>query len=187
MRGLHVLATAEPSRGPIGTLARLAISRRLRGGDGKELDRGALSLLFAADRLDHAQAEILPALVSGRWVVSDRYALSSLAYQTLDLPEQFIAQINARAPRPDLTILLELSPELAVKRRRAAKPETDLFEELVTQRKVAKGYRRYAERRTGLPDLGPIVRLDAAQPIVAVAEQVERLVASRFKLSELVK
>jgi dTMP kinase len=182
VRGLRVLATAEPSRGPIGTLARLAISRRLRGGDGKDLDRGALSLLFAADRLDHAQAEIVPALVSGRWVVSDRYALSSLAYQTLDLPERFVAQINARAPRPDLTILLELPPELAVKRRRAAKPEADLFEELATQRRVAKNYRRYVEPREGLPDLGPIVRLDAAQPIVAVAEQIERLVVARFKL-----
>jgi dTMP kinase len=181
-RGVRVLATAEPSRGPVGSLARLAISRRLRGGDGRDLDRGALALLFAADRLDHAEAEILPALVDGRWVVSDRYALSSLAYQTLDLPERFVAQINARAPRPDLTVFLELSPEIAVKRRRAAKREADLFEELVTQRRVARNYRRYVERRAGLPDLGPIVRLDATQAITAVADQVEQLIAARFRI-----
>jgi dTMP kinase len=181
LRRLWVLATAEPSRGPIGTLARLAISKRLKGGEGQELDRAALSLLFAADRLDHSQAEILPALLRGQWVVSDRYALSSLAYQTLDLPERFVVQINARALRPDLTILLDLPAEQAVKRRRAAKPQADLFEELATQRKVEKNYRRYLVRREGAPDLGPIVAIDATQSITAVADQVERLVVARFR------
>jgi dTMP kinase len=180
LRGRRVLPTAEPSRGPIGALARLAISKRLRGGEGQDIDRAALSLLFAADRLDHSQAEILPALSRGQWVVSDRYALSSLAYQTLDLPERFVVQINARALRPDLTILLDLPAERAVKRRRAVKPEADLFEELAVQRKVERNYRRYLDRREGIPDLGPIVALDATQPIDVVADQIEKLVVQRF-------
>jgi dTMP kinase len=83
--GRTVHLTAEPSGGPIGVLVRQVLKRRIVGRDGAPFDPAALALLFAADRLDHAAVEIAPKLAAGVDVVSDRFTLSSLAYQGLDL------------------------------------------------------------------------------------------------------
>ena len=120
--GRKVHVTAEPSGGAIGALVRQVLSGRLRGRapDGP-FDAEALALLFAADRLDHARAEIEPALQAGIDVVSDRYTLSSLAYQSLTTGDaRWVDQVNARAPAPDVTILLRVVPAVAFARRRSA-------------------------------------------------------------------
>ncbi|BDG07668.1 dTMP kinase [Anaeromyxobacter paludicola] len=141
-RGREVRVTAEPSRGPVGQQARLVLSGRLRGGGGEELDPSALALLFAADRLDHLQAEILPALARGADVVCDRYTLSSLAYQSITTGDMaWVAALNARARPPDLTLFLEVSPRTALARRYAASAEREIFEVPAFQRKVARAYR----------------------------------------------
>ena len=179
-RGVRAIATAEPTRGPVGSLVRLALTDRLKGPGGREFDRTALALLFAADRLDHVASEILPRLAEGTWVVSDRYALSSLAYQTLDVPAQFVEAINARAPAPDLTLFLEVPPEIALRRRRAEGSPAEIFERLPLQRKVAASYRRGVAAGGAR---GPVRVVDGTLGIGAVADEIERLVASRFKLA----
>ncbi len=179
-RGLAAADTAEPSRGPVGSLLRHALSGRLRGSGGREFDRGALALLFAADRLDHVASEILPRLAEGRWVISDRYTLSSLAYQTLDLPQAFVSAINARAPAPDLTIFLDVPPEVALRRRRAESSAADLFERLPTQRRVAEGYQRALAAGSSR---GPTAVVDGTLTVGAVADEIERLVLQRFRVS----
>jgi dTMP kinase len=137
--------------------------------------------LFAADRLDHARCEVLPALRSGKWVVSDRYVLSSLAYQALDLPQTYIASINTRAPRPDLTLFLDVPAEVSLRRKMAQAPHPDLFEDLATQRRVARHYLTALKGITGV-DLGPTEILDGAQPIGTVGEAIEKLVRRRFRI-----
>ena len=150
-------------------------------GSREGFDRSALALLFAADRLDHAQQEIVPALRAGQWVVSDRYVLSSLAYQALDLPQGYVASINSRAPRPDLTLFLDVPPEVSLRRRRAQTSHRDLFEDLASQRRVAK---HYQTALAGLPgvDLGPTEIVDGTADIAAVGDVIEALVVRRFKL-----
>ncbi|MHB8420321.1 MAG: dTMP kinase [Myxococcales bacterium] len=179
-RGVPAVATAEPSRGPVGSLVRLALQGRLTGPVGRELDRTALALLFAADRLDHVACEVLPRLAEGAWVVSDRYVLSSLAYQTLDVPQAFVESINARAPAPDLTLFLEVPPEVALRRRRAEGPPAEIFEKLPLQRRIAALYRRAIAAGAAR---GPVRVVDGTLGIAAVADELERLVASRFKLA----
>ena len=84
--GRHVHTTAEPSKGPIGVLI-----RQMLGGDrARTAIHRELALLFAADRLDHMAREIEPQLAAGVDVVSDRYVLSSLVYQSLDLPLDWV-------------------------------------------------------------------------------------------------
>jgi dTMP kinase len=178
---LSAHATAEPSKGPIGCLLRQILTRRVVGRNG-QIDRGALALLFAADRLDHTRDEVVPLLAEGRWVISDRYVLSSLAYQSLDLPQAYVAQINARAPRPDLTIFLDVPPEVSLRRRHAEAASPDLFENLATQRKVARGYQRALAQGLELAALGPVVVLDGTGSIGGVADAIERTVTRRFKL-----
>ncbi len=177
-RGRKVHATAEPSRGPFGALVRQILAGRVTGGKAGAVDPAALALLFAADRLDHVASEVEPRLAEGCDVVSDRYALSSLAYQAVATGDaRWVEWINARAPAPDLTVFLEVRPDVALRRRFAASAERELFEVPAFQRKVALAYRRSIRRllRTGqrvevLPGEGPIAEVAAA-----VARAVGRL------------
>ena len=86
-RGHTVLETREPSHGPIGVLVRERLSVR-----SAPLEPAALALLFAADRLDHLAREVVPAIARGAVVLSDRYLLSSLAYQSLDCDAAWVRE-----------------------------------------------------------------------------------------------
>lgn len=133
-------ATREPSDGPIGKLIR----EMLTGGHaipGQSLSQSTFGLLFAADRLDHLQREVEPRLAAGEIVVSDRWYHSSLAYQGTGAERDWIAMLNGRAKKPDLTIMLEVRPHIAAQRRHAAGRVEELFEDLRMQEAVAEGYK----------------------------------------------
>src|SRR5262249_53814736 len=139
--GRQVLTTGEPSDGPIGTLIRQALTETLHPPiQWGALSDDALALLFAADRLAHLRAQILPALERGQVVICDRYLLSSLAYQGSVLPVDWVEQINARAISPDLTIFLEVNAEIAAERRASRGGKAELFENPERQRKVIQQY-----------------------------------------------
>lgn len=162
-RGHRVIETREPSRGAIGTLVRERLSVLAA-----PLDPAALALLFAADRLDHVAREVAPATGAGAVVLSDRYLLSSLAYQSLDCDAAWVREINARAPQPDLTLVLEIPAEVAFARvqRRAAEggAAPERFDALALQQRIAANYRRFRED----PGLGPVRVIDGDQPPVRV-------------------
>jgi dTMP kinase len=170
--GRRVHVTAEPSGGPVGTLIRQVLSRRVVGGrGGGEFDAGALALLFAADRLDHVAAEIAPKLADGVDVVSDRFTLSSLAYQGLTTDDlAWVEAINARAAEPDATIFLRVRSQVALRRRRAASMDPELFEVSEFQREVARSYARALER---LRETGQrVIEVDGETPVEVVADAV---------------
>ncbi len=142
-QGRRVHVTAEPSRGPVGALIRQVLSRRLGGGEGRPFDAHALALLFAADRLDHVASEVEPKLAQGVDVVSDRYTLSSLAYQSVATGEpRWVEQMNSRAARPDVIIFLQVRPSTALGRRRAASLDLELYEVPAFQRTLLGAYRK---------------------------------------------
>ena len=176
-RGRRVHLTAEPSRGPVGTGIRHVLSGRLRGAGGGTFDAGALALLFAADRLDHWESEIRPRLEEGVDVVSDRYVLSSLAYQAVATGDAaWVAAINAKAPAPDLTLFLRVRPSVALRRRYAATAEREIFEVPGFQRRVHRAYGRALAR---LADAGERVAvLDGEKPVDHVSDEVARAVES---------
>ena len=146
-RGLPVRTTHEPTDGPIGALIRQVLNGRVVvSGPAGTTSPGwsTLALLFAADRLDHLQAEIIPNLMDGVTVITDRYDASSIAYQGIVSGDAavsaWIRSINSRARRPDLTIILDVSPETALERRRLRGNVPDLFEEEELQRRLARFY-----------------------------------------------
>ena len=100
--GVPVLATAQPSRAPLGELAR----------HGTDTYRGmALACLCAADRHHQLDAEIKPALHEGQVVICDRYVASSLVLQGLDgLSAETVWQLNHGVYRPDLSVILNGDP-----------------------------------------------------------------------------
>jgi len=132
-----VHATREPSDGPVGRLL-----RDMLAGQHQPVDNTTLGLLFAADRADHVQREVEPALASGKLVLSDRWYHSSLAYQGDGPARAWVRQLNRHAPAPDLTLFVEVSPQVAAERRAGRGEEPELFDALETQTRVADGYRQ---------------------------------------------
>lgn len=127
----RTLFTKEPTDGPVGNIVRLALSKRLN-----TLDEKVMALLFAADRVDHIysredngqKAGILATLEKGFNVVSDRYYLSSFAYQSRVEDLLWLRQINAYALQPDLTVLLSIPVNESKKRRDKSRFHEELYE-----------------------------------------------------------
>lgn len=174
-RGLPVHRTWEPSPGRIGRLIREYLAGAV---DAPDPDRHyhSLALLFAADRLDHLAREVEPRLREGAFVISDRYALSSLAYQSLHCDPAWVAAINAEARKPHLTFLLELPVEVAMERlaRRSFFTATEIYETAEQQEKIRELYRR------------AVRELCADQEIVVIdgspdADQVHRLILAQLE------
>jgi len=165
-RGREVHLTAEPSRGPVGAMLRQVLSKRVVGGEGRDFDAAAAALLFAADRLDHFESEIGPRLRRGIDVVSDRYVLSSLAYQAVSTGDaRWVEAVNAKAPPADLTLFLSVRPRVSLGRRYAASAEREIYEVPAFQRRVHQAYRkalrRLGDRVVEIPGEGPVEEVSA--------------------------
>ncbi len=137
----------------------------------------AEALLFAAARAQHVDEVIGPALATGRDVVTDRFAGSSLAYQAfgrgLPLDEvRALSQFAVGHLWPDLTLWLVVPEEVA----RARMGELDRMEEVGESfhRRVAEGFAHLAETEPGW------VRIDATGGVDEVAERVRQAVAAHL-------
>lgn len=179
-RGRRVHVTAEPSGGPVGALVRQILTRRVGGPPGADgFDPDALALLFAADRLDHVASEVAPRLAEGMDVVSDRFTLSSLAYQSLTTGDAgWVEALNARALAPDVTLFLEVTPRTALRRRFAASATRELFEVPAFQRQVARAYRASVARLRRAGQRVEVV--DGELPLEAVTAALAERVAELF-------
>ena len=162
--GHPVHATAEPSGHPIGLALRQALAGQPR------LSEATLALLFAADRLDHLEREIEPALASNTVVLTDRYLLSSYAYQACQLSLDWIVAINSQARAPDLSFFFRISPETAAKRRQARGGAPEHFDANQRQEQVARRY----EEALSMSGLGDIFVVNAEAPVDVVTQQLQK-------------
>jgi dTMP kinase len=165
------LVTREPTKGAVGTLIRQALEQKLT------LDWQTMALLFAADRRDHAAREIVPALERGEVVVSDRYVLSSLVYQSATSPLgdaalPWLYELNRGVPTPDLTLVFDVPAEIAEQRRKARGGPAELYETSELQRRLALGYARAGELLPG----ENVQRVRAEESLEQVQAQIERAV-----------
>ena len=148
--------TAEPSGGKIG----IFIRNRILYGE-KRPPTDVEALLFAADRIEHVENEIKPALAQGQLVISDRYVYSSLAYQgSAGLSLEWIENINAHALTPDLALFIDVNPKTVMQRMKHRK---SLMENLETQQKVRDVYLKFVAK-------GELARIDGDKPLPEVAE-----------------
>jgi dTMP kinase len=129
--GIEVVRTREPGGSPQAEALREAILSGFAASFGPEGE----ALLFGAARIDHLDKTIVPALASGTWVVCDRFADSTRAYQGVagNLPPGYIArleQVVVGPNRPDLTLILDVPAEAGLKRaaKRRGKGGADRFE-----------------------------------------------------------
>lgn len=131
-RAAHL--TREPSDGPVGRALRDVLRASWK------MPPAGTALLFAADRLHHISHEIAPRLRAGEHVISDRYLLSSLAYQGLECEPAWVEEINAHAALPDLTVFVRLDPARAAARRAQRGDAEEIFENERFQQRVAQRY-----------------------------------------------
>ncbi len=161
-RSHNAVYTAEPSRGKIGAFIR---ERCLYGE--KRLATTVEALLFAADRVEHVENEIKPALANGKLVVCDRYVYSSLAYQGgADLSVEWITEINKYALKPDFAVFIDVTPEKVLHRLNRRK---SVMENLKTQRKVREIYLKSVTK-------GDLTRINGDKPLEKVCEDLTAVV-----------
>lgn len=180
--GLEVVATREPGGSPHAE----ALRNVLLSGFGARLGPRGEALLFTAARIDHLDATILPALAAGKFVISDRFIDSTLAYQGVlgDVSGELIAALERVAigdNRPDLTVLVDLEPEVGLARAAARRglAEVDRFEgeDLRFHTRLREAYLAIASAEPAR-----FLVVDGSLPVPAIADRIWREVASRFSL-----
>jgi len=181
-KGLPIHITREPSDGPVGALIRQILTGRVvvPGHHGAHPPSWAMmATLFAADRLDHLEAEIVPNLTDGVSILCDRYDYSSVAYQTVSgeggaEAARWVRELNRRARRPDLTLVLDVDPEVAASRRGSRSGSPELYETHAMQVELIAFYSTIDEL---FPD-DRIRHIDANGDIEGVAEAIWAEVAA---------
>ncbi|SFK88972.1 dTMP kinase [Geodermatophilus ruber] len=173
--GRPALATFEPGGTPAGAAIRAIVLDRAHTG----LSPRAEALLYAADRAQHAHAVLRPALAAGEVVITDRFVDSSLAYQgagrTLSLEEvRTLSRWATEGLRPDLTVLLDLPPEVGLARARGRAAADRLeSESLDFHQRVRTTFRALAAAEPGR-----YLVLDATRPADELAADVRARVGA---------
>lgn len=142
MNYAEVVKTHEPFyEGNIGKFIRKILYREVETSD------KSLALLFAADRLEHTETMIIPALQRGAIVISDRYTHSSIAYQSggmeTEMDINWLWEINKQALDPDIVIFLDVPAKEGLSRLREGQKrvqDDSFFETLEKQRKIREQY-----------------------------------------------
>lgn len=133
-RGYSTLLTKEPTGGLVGGLVRACLRGEWR------TSARALQLLFTADRAHHLEFEIAPALDSGRIVICDRYMFSTIAYGSIELEYEWLKQLNSKFPVPNLTLVIDVKPETAIRRIKSSRLGHELFEDPAKLESVRRVY-----------------------------------------------
>ncbi len=176
-KGYQVLLTQEPGGTQVGKHI-----RELLLDPQNVLDEKTEIYLFAADRSEHVSKVIKPALAAGKIVISDRYTDSTLAYQIggRKLPKdlvEYIVNASSKELKPDLTILLDVSPEIGLKRAtQATAPDRFEKEKLEFHQNVRKKYLKIAKDN---PDRIKVVSVDK-RGIEQVQAEIRNIVEGKL-------
>lgn len=181
--GLEVILTREPGGSP----GAEEIRRLIVEGEADRWDDMTELLLIYAARRSHLTRTIRPALEAGNWVISDRFADSSRAFQGVagKLGLETVDRLHSMVVgdfHPDLTLVLDLDPAISLERARQRGDREDRFEQkgLAYQQQVRAGFRTLVDRS---PDTH--VMINAEQEIAAVTRDIFAAVEQRLGLQLL--
>lgn len=168
---IEFIITKEPGGGPLGKdLRKILLDKKTSISPEVEL------LLMMADRKNHIDNIVEPSLEKGVWVISDRYLDSSYAYQgggrQIDTSKIDLLTELLKLPKPDLTILFDLSPEIALQRAKN-RSELDRFESepIDFHQRIREAYLNLAN-----DNVERYVVIDASKDIQNVKDQVQKKV-----------
>jgi len=182
-RGVTCISTKQPGGSAIGKKIREILLHK----DSEGMTSTCEALLYLADRAQHHEEVIMPALKNGTWIVCDRYQDSTRAYQGaargMDPNElDRIFQLATNGLKPDLTFLLDLDPEVGLLRARKRLAQDGMAhaegrfedEHLRFHQAVRKSFLSFAEEE---PER--FVIIDAKHPREAVTQNIHRVLEER--------
>ncbi len=165
-RGFDVVQLREPTEGPWG--------RKIKGlaKKGRTISPKEECEWFLKDRMEDVEKNIIPALNENKIVILDRYYYSTMAYQgALGLSMEAIKNANEKfAPVPDVVIIIDLSPSIALKRieyKRVHGP--DHFESLDYQHTVRKKFQE-------MKDHSNVRLIDGSRSVEEIHDEIKRIV-----------
>ena len=166
---IEFIITKEPGGGPLGKdLRKMLLDKKTSISSEVEL------LLMMADRKNHIENIVEPNLEKGIWVISDRYLDSSYAYQgggrQIDVSKIDLLTELLKLPIPDLTLLFDLSPEMALQRAKN-RSELDRFESepIDFHQRIREAYLTLAN-----DNIERYIVIDASKDIQNVKDQVQK-------------
>lgn len=178
------------SKEPGGTEIGLQLRQILVTGDKDKFDAITECLLYYADRRIHLTNKIWPALKEGTWILSDRFADSTVAYQYYGYDKKVSLETLAELYRiavgdfkPDLTVLFDLDPKIGLERSYKKSLKMDIKETRFEDRgldfhnRMREGYLEIAEK-----EKERFVILNANKSIEDLHHEVIRVIAERFKI-----
>ena len=174
-KGAELITTREPGGSLLG--------KKLRGlilDNNKKNKPSSLAelLLYSADRAEHVSKIISPALKNNNWVLSDRFADSTMAYQgygrniSLEIIKN-IESIACQGEYPDLTFFLEISPEESISRRKHKIPDRIESEGIKFLEKVNEGFKLIAKEKNWKV-------ISAAQNVTTISNQIKETLLNNF-------
>ncbi len=166
-RGFGVVMTKEPTKeSEAGKKLREILDQKVK------VEPQEIQELMSEDRREHLEKVIIPALKEGKWVISDRYFLSTFAYGSSDgLDLDWLIKINDNFLLPDQAIILKVRPEVCIDRIEKRGTAKTLFEK---QEKLAKVWKTYEI----LPGkIENVVIIDGEKTIPEVFNQVKDIIS----------
>lgn len=175
--GVYCYTTMEPTDSPIGSLIHQIMTGRIK------TDNKVIAGLFVADRLDHLLNEVngvLPKIMEGTTVITDRYYFSSYAYHSVDMPMDWVIQANAQSKeilQPTITIFIDVKPDNAIERIARNRFHQELFEK---KSRLIKVREKYLEAFEKLQNEENFVIIDGNRPQNEIAEDIWNAVKKYF-------
>ncbi|MDO5398665.1 MAG: dTMP kinase [bacterium] len=172
--GRRTYLTREPSDLSIGRTIRRYLTGELKA------DNRVIAALFVADRLEHILDEkegLLRKQKEGFDIISDRYYFSSYAYQSVDMPMDWIINANSVAAellKPDIVIFIDIPPEAAMERIKAGREGTELFE---TKERLTETRNKYFEAFEKLKDRENVIIIDGIGTPGEVNERITNILS----------
>ncbi len=169
--------TKEPTDGLVGSLLRQCLAGKA------QTDEMTLAALFAADRLDHILNDkdgLLKKLEEGISVISDRYILSTYAYQSVRVPLKWVMDLNSMAVgklRPDCHIFIDIDPDIALERIAKGRKSNELFE---NKKRLTEVRNRYFDLFKQFKDTENIIIINGTQNIEKIADDIWKNVSKYF-------
>lgn len=176
-KGLKVFKTAEPSKDLLGKLLREVLQKK------HSLSPKAFQLLFFADREQHIQNEVLPALTRGEIVICERYNWSSIAFGVSEgVEREFLENLASSFVKADHTFFMNISAEKSLARVISRGDKLEHFETSEKLKIVQEIMLNLAEQ-SAFTKRSTI--LDATNSIEVLAQQIEMIITPMLFLQTL--
>jgi dTMP kinase len=163
-KGKEVVVTKEPTtESEAGRKVKQALRKEIT------VEPAELQGLYVQDRKEHLENKVIPALKEGKFVVSSRYAFSTFAYGHSDgLNVDLLVKMNDNFLLPDLTLIIDVSPESCMERIEGRGEPKELFEKLEKLSKVNEIYKKIPEMFEN------VAIINGERPIPQVFEDVKK-------------